>query len=97
MAKTSVYPFDFFVLQYNDGAFECVNITCGNFSGLSIAKIYALTSFDFSDVDVPVIMDAKSVMHYYHPVYKTWYKNLKDCQLRLFFPWLVSSEGENSE
>ena len=95
MSKTSIYPFDFFVLQYNDGEFECVQATCDNFSSIAIAKEYALTLFDGSELDVPVVMDSRSILHYYHPKYKTWYKNLKDVQLRIMFPWLVSSEGAN--
>ena len=67
MAQRNIGPYDFFVLTYTDGEFEAVAVSKGNFSSLSLAKVYALSALGFGETDVPIIMDRHSVMHFYHP------------------------------
>ena len=87
----NLYPFTYFVLQFSDGEFECVLLSEEIFSNIILAKSFALAGFPFEKNDVPVVMDQKSNMHYYHPRHRVWYKNLSEERLRRLFPWLVPS------
>ena len=86
-----LYPYDFYVLQFFDGKFFLVLITKEFFSSLSIAKARILSGFGFGNNDVPVVMDGKCNLLYFHPKHRVWYKNPTDSQLEKLFPWLVPS------
>lgn len=87
----NLYPYDIFVLQYDNGVFYCALVTQERFVSLSVAKVYALSSFGFCNEDVPVIYDSSGNFWYYHSRHRTWYKNLSKQTLQTLFHWLVPS------
>lgn len=94
MAKRILRPFEFYSMIYNDGDFELQLVSEEYLPDVTFAKIRALSSFGFSEGDVPVFRDYNGNFNYYHFGYDTWFNSPGEEKLKKYFNFLIpKSEG----
>ena len=86
-----LYPFDFFVLNYDVETkdFVLVLVSSDNLRDISIAKTKALHCFGFTEKDVPVIINSKGTRYYYSYELRSWFCNPRETFIRYVFSFLV--------
>ena len=87
--KSFMLTYDVFKLLYINGIFTSVFVRRFECTSAEVVKgsVYTLLK---NDTDVFYFSDKSGNVHYYHPRYQKWYRNLDDKQKKIFFPWLVS-------